>query len=263
MENIKQIMLKRMRYLEKVEKELISHPVEAPEGRLRISKQGNCAVYYIKQKGSPKSTYLHREEDHIAKALAQRDYQNTLQQRIQRELGQLRQFLNTYDHKRVDGIMDHYSPMRRALVDPLVMSDDAYATWWETEPYEAECGWEEEKKLKTKKGDLTRSKSELMIANFYYDHNIPYRYECELRLKNGKRRYPDFTVLNRNTREVFYHEHLGLIDQTSYLEKNLIKLEEYQSNGIFLGKNLILTYETKDHPFNLYEVEAYLLHLAQ
>ena len=30
----------------------------------------------------------------------------------------------------------------------------------------------------------------------YYELGIPYRYEAELRLRNGKRKYPDFTLLN-------------------------------------------------------------------
>ena len=94
-----------------------------------------------------------------------------------------------------------------------------------------------------------------MIADMYYELNIPYRYEAELHLLNGKIKYPDFTLLNVNRREVIYHEHLGLLDDADYRKANLIKLNEYQKNGIYLGKNLIITYEAEGVYLNILELK--------
>ena len=47
----------------------------------------------------------------------------------------------------------------------------------------------------TKKNELVRTKSEMMLADMYYELGIPYRYEAQLLLKNGKKKYPDFTLL--------------------------------------------------------------------
>ena len=45
----------------------------------------------------------------------------------------------------------------------------------------------------TDAGERVRSKSELVIANLLYKNNIPYMYECPLKINNNTV-YPDFTV---------------------------------------------------------------------
>ena len=47
-----------------------------------------------------------------------------------------------------------------------------------------------------------------------------------------------------------YWEHLGMMDDPSYVEKSLQKITLYEQNGIFPGENLILTYETRKNPMN-------------
>ena len=56
----------------------------------------------------------------------------------------------------------------------------------------------------TKKDENVRSKSEVMIADMYYELGIPYRYEAQLLLKNGKKKYPDFTLLKTKTRQIVF-----------------------------------------------------------
>ena len=80
---------------------------------------------------------------------------------------------------------------------------------------------------------------------------IPYLYEQALKLRNGKIYYPDFTLLKKNTRETIYLEHLGLLDDETYRKSNLLKLDEYRANGIYIGKNLLITYETLDSPLDI------------
>jgi len=55
---------------------------------------------------------------------------------------------------------------------------------------------------RTERGDLVRSKSELVIADKLYARDIEYAYEQPFVLPNGKTRYPDFTIADharRNT----------------------------------------------------------------
>ena len=65
---------------------------------------------------------------------------------------------------------------------------------------------------------------------------------------NPLRYYPDFTVLNKRTRKIYYWEHLGRLGDPEYCFDTLIKLEDYSDNGILLGKNLILTFESQKMP---------------
>lgn len=99
-----------------------------------------------------------------------------------------------------------------------------------------------------------RSKSEVGIARILSVHNIPFRYECKLDL-NGIIFYPDFTIMHPKTRQIFLWEHCGMIDDEKYLNNSLRKQGIYAKNGYYPGVNLILTYETKDHPLDLTYVE--------
>ena len=45
-------------------------------------------------------------------------------------------------------------------------------------------------------------------------------------------------------------EHLGMLDDSEYLESTLWKLNVFEKNGIYLGDSLFLTHETGKHPLN-------------
>ncbi len=51
-----------------------------------------------------------------------------------------------------------------------------------------------------------------------------------------------------------------MMDNPDYLEKALLKLDSYQRNGYFLGDNLIITYETGNHPLDTRLIENTILH---
>ena len=95
-----------------------------------------------------------------------------------------------------------------------------------------------------------RSKSEVMIADALSKANIPYRYECPLRLGNAVV-HPDFTVLRSSDREIVYWEHFGMMDDPEYCHKALQKIRLYEKCGIYPGIRLIITMETSYLPINL------------
>lgn len=94
------------------------------------------------------------------------------------------------------------------------------------------------------KGDLFRSKSEVIISERLLAHGISYGYEEPLKL-NGKTRYPDFTFEN-DYGDIYYWEHCGLMNDLGYKKRWEDKLKLYKVNGITPieeGGNLIITYE--------------------
>lgn len=115
----------------------------------------------------------------------------------------------------------------------------------------------------TVQGIKVRSKSESMIAMVLCQNSIPFRYECKLVLNENEFTYPDFTLKRPGDGELVYWEHLGMIDQIDYYEKNQQKIKKYIDCGILPGRNLILTYETSTSPltYELIErtVQAYLI----
>jgi hypothetical protein len=85
---------------------------------------------------------------------------------------------------------------------------------------------------RTERGDLVRSKSELVIADKLHARGIDYAYEQPLVLADGRVRYPDFTIADHTSGVTYYWEHLGLLDDPSYRARWERKRAEYLAAGI-------------------------------
>ena len=46
-----------------------------------------------------------------------------------------------------------------------------------------------------------------------------------------------------------------MMDDPDYLEDAILKLNKYAQNGIIIGKNLIVTFETIANPFNTSQID--------
>lgn len=110
-----------------------------------------------------------------------------------------------------------------------------------------------EKPYRTLKGDYVRSKSEVIIANALYNHQISYEYEKPLVLEGcGYTLYPDFTIYTPHKKQVVYWEHCGLMDNEKYRSKWHWKQGIYENYNISeWNHNLIVTYETKSVPLSV------------
>jgi hypothetical protein len=88
---------------------------------------------------------------------------------------------------------------------------------------------------RTARGDLVNSKSEVIIADALFaaekDYGIRYFYERQLIGTNGRRRWPDFSIEDRNG-EVWFWEHCGMLDQPDYERRWNAKLAFYKENKI-------------------------------
>lgn len=176
--------------------------------------------------------------------------------------------INDTRHKVQDNTLHKTQPL---LSMPL--SKEAIIAW-KNAPFNANPNFHEELTHKTLLGYNVRSKSEEHIANELFLSGIPLRYEAELTLtissqessdylyhspsnpnKYAKTYYPDFTILNPKTGQVFYWEHFGMMDNQKYREKTIQKLQVYFNNNILPGINLITTYETKENPLTLAKVK--------
>ena len=140
-------------------------------------------------------------------------------------------------------------PKRRELINIDIISDEEYIKRWSLVEYNGKSQLVE-KEIITERGELVRSKSEKIIADKLYMMGIPYRYEYPLMLDDGITVYPDFTILKMPERKEVYLEHFGMMDDEEYVNKMLFKISTYERNGIFIGVNLFVTYETSKRPIN-------------
>lgn len=94
---------------------------------------------------------------------------------------------------------------------------------------------------RTLKGELVRSKSEVIIANMLYEAGIEYEYEKELDLGEDGIRIPDFTIEDAESGLCFYWEHCGMLGDAAYNKHWQEKQVLYKKHGIVEGDNLIVS----------------------
>jgi len=99
---------------------------------------------------------------------------------------------------------------------------------------------------KTARGELVRSKSEVIIADALFDKQIDYAYEKELPLGEDGIRSPDFTIEDAESGSTFYWEHCGMMSDESYRRRWEAKRALYEKHGIVEGKNLIVSEDKLD-----------------
>ena len=145
---------------------------------------------------------------------------------------------------------------RRNMISPVVPDTEAFVQEWLSEQYEKKGFHNDDVEYYTRSGIRVRSKTELIIAEMLEARDIPFYYEKPLYLRGLGTIHPDFTVLNKRTREVYYWEHQGMMDDEAYIDKALNKINYYMLNGHFPGIDLILTHETSLKPIKTQILEA-------
>lgn len=251
MKHIFKHLSERESYLYALQKEKKQEIQHAPEGTLRIDKREKGNVYFHrKSKENFNGVYIRKKNLDLAVQLAQKDYNEKLLRTIRQELAAIDKIRDLIPDPSVEGVYETLSIDRQALVTPILEPEEIWIQKWISESYQGKRFDDQAPELYTAKGERVRSKSEIIIADSLMRADVPYRYEYPILLKGYGKVYPDFTVLNVRERKEWYWEHLGRMDDPEYVDDVLQKIATYEKNGIFPGKNLILTYETKQIPIN-------------
>ena len=114
---------------------------------------------------------------------------------------------------------------------------------------------------RTSRGEMVRSKSEVIIADRLSDNDVEYVYEQPLSFGDIPK-YPDFTVEDMESGKTFYWEHCGMMYVPSYRRRWEEKLAWYKAHDIAPyqdggGKNgtLIITSESPEGGISSQEIE--------
>ena len=178
---------------------------------------------------------------------------------MEQELEAIHKYLTVYPKICPENIYGDLHIERQKLVIPIMETDEQFVENWRNVQYQGKEFYDNIAEFYTATGERVRSKSEMIIADSLSRQGIPYRYECPLYLKGWGKVYPDFTVLNVKERKEIYWEHLGMMDDTAYVEKIVQKIALYEKNEIFQGERLIVTYETRNNPIN----QKHILNMIQ
>lgn len=228
----------------------------SPPGSLRINKNRKSYQYYHRINPSdPQGKYIPEKYHYIAVSLAQKDYDKKLIKTLIDQQKAIARFLKDYDPDAIQRVYADLSEPRQKLVSSEYLSDEEFIKQWLNTPY-ARLGFNKnDPEYYTAKGERVRSKSEILIADALYRHNIPYRYEFPVYQNGVIMSAPDFNCLNVRLRKEYYWEHLGKLGDKEYADRNVRKLEKYSLAGDFDETILILTFETDSRPLNTKVIE--------
>lgn len=232
-----------------------------PEGKLSysINKESYIDWFYLKD-GTRK--YLRKSQKELAEKLALKKYYELVVAEVTEQISVLdiyqSKFASNLKEKSSD-LLEESSPYYALLQshfakDKLPISVQK----WRDAAYETNTSHPEHLIHTTLAGHKVRSKSEVIIANLLYTNHIPYRYEAALQL-NDLTVYPDFTILHPTSQQLFYWEHFGMMDKSTYCDAACNKLKSYCYNGIFPSMQLITTYETGKVPIRSEQVQQIIM----
>ena len=222
----------------------------APEGSVRINVHGKGSQFYRKMDSSNRNgTYMPVAERREAEALVQKNYDRRILSAAQKQVAFIERFIKNYQPDVLKTIYASLSEPRKRIVDPVELPDSEFRKEWESFTYQHKAFSEETPEHYSNRGERVRSKSEVMIADALDQAQIPYRYECPLKLGDTVV-HPDFTILRLSDRKEIFWEHLGMMGDLEYSNHALQKIRLYERNRLFPGKELILTMETGLLPLN-------------
>jgi UvrD-like helicase C-terminal domain len=102
---------------------------------------------------------------------------------------------------------------------------------------------------RTSRGEMVRSKSEVIIADHLANRNLDYVYEQPLTIDRSTK-YPDFTIDDPETGQILYWEHCGMLQVPTYRKRWEEKLAWYKAHNILRyeeagtgQQKLIVTYD--------------------
>lgn len=241
---------------------------KAPEGSLWVHKKGTYTQYgiYLNENNESKLKYLSVKEKKLIQELQQKSYNEKILFALKNQVLCLRKTLALLKEESPEAVLNNFSEEKQKLTIPVTLSNEEYAKQWQAKKYEAPGFSENSLLYVTQSGLRVRSKSEIIIADLLQQKKVPFLYESPLELKTlyGKKIFhPDFCCLNLRTRQEFYWEHFGMMDDPEYSANAVGKLKVFNENHFVQGKNLIITMETQSNPLTAKEVlrviEEYLM----
>ena len=226
----------------------------APDGKLLVSsaRRGLASAEFYRRVGESRE-YLAKDKGELVRALAQKEYDAKQLQEAERLLAKLGRFTDqTLTFQECYGSL---RSERQALVEPDFLPDDMVCELWDSIQYESLGFSANYPEYYLTNDQRVRSLAERKIGNRLLERDILFLYEFPLRMQDGGLVYPDFTCLNLRTRKLYRWEHLGRLDEHSYIEKNLRKLERYRQSGFQLCVDLIVSQDTGGNPLSEREID--------
>ena len=228
---------------------------DAPEGTLRLSQSNNYLQFYHCTEENKLGKYITKGNDELIQKLAQKSYDDRVSRLAEKRLKQIKKLLRDYEDDEIEKIFIKEHKERQRFIQPTEPTWQQILSEWKSKEYKGKGFGDEMPMIVTERGERVRSKSEKIMADYFYRNGIEYKYECPIYLKGMGVVYPDFTFLSKKTEKEIYWEHNGMVDEPSYARNMVRKIDAYENSGIFIGERLILTYETEQSVLGTAKIE--------
>ena len=259
MAELKKALLQEQSRLEKIIQKTKEQLMEVLQGTLRVTRTGKWIQYYHCFPGNKKKMeYISKTNEKLIHKLAQKSYDEKILRLAEKRLSQIRRITKDFDDEEFEKIFLNEHIERQKLIQPVEPTWEQQLKKWVSEEYKGKEFREDVPVILTEQGERVRSKSEKILADYFYRNGIPYKYEHPLFLKGKGIVYPDFTFLSRKTKQEVYWEHDGRMDDPIYAHNAVRKIQAYVENEIYPGERLILTFETEKSVLNTKLIEKYV-----
>lgn len=265
--NIERVIKTQKDYLQRLDENIESILQDSPDQKLNIHKRAGMYRFELRSKSSPdqpvKSVYINRTSKEF-KIFAAQYCALSLRPAVKKALIQLDKKPGEYDPYHIPALIKHLEDVFGDDVPDCFETREHYIERWKKASFRKNpYPLDPTRSYTTERGEIVRSKNELLCANFVYRCGLPYRVDAELIMKNGRSKYPDIIILNPKTLQEEYHEIMGRMSDPGYVDDNLIKLREYEASEYHLGDRLHVYFESEKIPFdfNFFKSEIQRLYL--
>ncbi len=221
--------------------------------------QKNGKKYYNKYENGI-TTYLGNEKREDVQELKRQKILFDLAERMKHNEPLMIDFLEEYQDPNPESVISCLGKAYQSdQIDLFSIHQRNGSRNWGDQPYKRSQKYPEQLKHRTMKGDMVRSKSEVIISNTYLLKRAQYRYEEETKVGN-KTFAPDFKVLIPRTNKIKLHEHFGRMDDPEYRRKAMWKMEYYIVNGYRPYEDILFTFDDLDGNIDARALELLIDH---
>ena len=245
MAGLREMLMQEQNRLENIVQKTREQLKDTPQGTLRLSSSKKWVQYYHCMPGEKKNgEYIPKTNEDLIRRLAQKSYDEKILKLAEKRLSQIKKITRDDAEKEIEKIFLREHIERKKLIQRMEPTWEQQLEKWVAKEYKKKEFQADTPVILTDRGERVRSKSEKILADYFYRNGIQYKYECPLYLKGFGTVHPDFTFLSKRTKQEIYWEHDGRMDDPSYAQNAVRKIQAYEENDIYPGERLILTFET-------------------
>ena len=223
-----------------------------PEGELMCIEQDGVQKYLQRIPATGNRKKEHRygvKRDRVRlEGLVRKEYVTKALRVLEHDIHTLEMAVKRYKPSDENSVMKDFSEKYPELA-ASIYNDGFDIEKWKADYERKEDLYPESLKQTAADGSKRRSLGELIIGSRLNHYGIPFRFEAEIDHPDIPY-VPDFTIIRPRDGKIIYWEHLGDVNNQTYLNNNKHKFDVYERYGIVPWDNLIISFSQKDYGIN-------------